>query len=171
MRRTLLAIPILALPLLPAARPAPELPACGAAALAAAPDAWDEARVVAGDLTADGNDDVVFWRSEEGAVLVYIAACDGERAVETWRFRVPLAQDCLTAGAPVEIASPLLDPSLVSRVCASGESDECRHMRRENERRQALADAGARDLRIGGSCAGVRFRWAADLHGFLRIGG
>ncbi|MGD8277448.1 MAG: hypothetical protein PVH00_05450 [Gemmatimonadota bacterium] len=171
MRSALLAAPLLAAPLLLAARPRPEPPACGDAALAAAPDSWDETSAVTGDLTADGNDDVVFWRREAGAVMLYVAACEGERAVETWRFRVSLADDCATAGMPIEIGSPLLDASLVNRVCASGESDECQHMRRENERRQALADAGARDLRIGGSCAGVRFRWAADLHGFLRIGG
>jgi len=171
MRSTLLAAPLLALPLFVAGRPAAELPACGAAALDAAPDSWDETSVVAGDLTADGTDDVVFWRSEDGAVMVYIAACEGERAVETWRFRVPLAEDCLTTAAPVQIASPLLDASLVNRVCAAGHPDECEHMRRENERRQALADAGARDLRVGGSCPGVRFRWAAELGGFLRIGG
>ncbi len=171
MRTALLAAPLLAAPLLLAARPRPEPPACAAAALAAAPDSWDESAVVTGDLTADGNDDVVFWKREDGAVMVYVAACEGERAVETWRFRVPLQEDCATAAPPVEVTSPLLDAALVDRVCASGETDECQNMRRENDRRRALAEAGARDLRVGGSCAGVRFRWSAEAHGFLRIGG
>lgn len=171
MRSTLLAVPLLATPLLFAARPGSAPPACGTAALAAAPDSWDETSALTGDLTADGNDDVVFWRREDGAVMVYIAACEGERAVETWRFRVPVSDDCATTAAPVEIGSPLLDAALVNRVCASGESDECQHLRRENERRQALADAGARDLHVGGSCAAVRFRWSPDARGFLRIGG
>jgi hypothetical protein len=172
MRSALLAVPLLAAPFPAAAIHAPAPPACGAAALAAAPDSWDESAVLIGDLTADGNDDVVFWKREDGAVMVYVAACEGERAVETWRFRVPLAGSDVTAGAPVAVEPPLLDAALVRRVCASGESDECQHMRRENERRQALADAGARDLRVGDPDeGGVRFRWAADRHGFLRIGG
>ena len=173
MRSPLFAASVLAVPfMLAATGPRPEAPACGAAALAAAPDSWDAASAVVGDITADGNDDVVFWRREEGAVMIYVAACEGERATETWRFRVPLAGHCATSAAAVALQSPLLDASLVNRVCGSGESDECRHMRRENERRQALADAGARDLRVGDpDCGGVRFRWAADRHGFLRIGG
>lgn len=143
-------------------------PACGEAALSAAPDSWDSTSVVTGDFTIDGKADVAFWKKEGDSVMLYIAACDGDRAVETWRFRIPLS------GAPengpvVQTTSPLLDPALVERVCASGHADECRHMRMENERRQAIAKDGALEIRVGSP--GVRLRWSSEMHGFMRIGG
>jgi hypothetical protein len=158
------------LPLLFAAEAtAQALPACGDAALAAAPDPWDAAAAVIGDFTLDGSSDVAFWKHEEASVLLYIAACDGDRAVETWRFRVPV--NTASDDWPVQVITPLLDPALVNRVCASGETDECVHMRRENERRQSIADAGGRELRVGPVGTGVRFRWSSAAHGFMRIGG
>ena len=45
---------------------------------------------------------------------------------------------------PVELVTPLMDRALIDRVCNNGRADECEHMKRENLRRQALADAGAR---------------------------
>lgn len=147
-------------------------PACGDAALDAAPDEWDAATAVTGDLTMDGNEDVVFWKTEDGAVMLYIAACEGDRAVETWRYRIPFAEDCPPSGAVVAVASLLIDAELVERVCGSGNSEECQHMRMENERRKALTDAGGRQLRIGGAaCAGTRLRWSTAGGGFMRIGG
>jgi len=168
MRSALLCIPFL----LAAGFTPTSPPACGDAALAAAPDTWDAANAVTGDLTLDGNEDVAFWKTEAGAVMLYIAACDGDRPVETWRYRIPLAEDCPPEGVVVEMATLLLDAELVDRVCAAGESDECQHMLRENERRQALTDAGGRELRIGGPAStGARLRWSVDQNGFMRFGG
>lgn len=158
------------LPLFLAAGVAAQAPvACGDAALEAAPDVWDAANVVTGDFTLDGSADVAFWRREEASVLLYIAACDGDRAVETWRFRV--TEENVSAGqSPVQVITPLMDDALVNRVCAAGATDECVHMRRENERRQAIADAGGRELLVGSAATGVRFRWSSEAHGFMRIG-
>jgi hypothetical protein len=143
-------------------------PACGQAALAAAPDSWDATAVVTGDFTLDGNADVAFWKREDASVMLYIAACDGERAVETWRFRIPVADG--TAGeSPVQVTSPLMDSQLVDRVCSSGKGDECAHMRMENQRRQSIANDGGVEIRIG--MPGIRLRWSRELRGFMRIGG
>lgn len=148
------------------------LPACAAAALTAAPDRWDAATAVAADLTLDGNEDVVFWKRDGSSVVLYVTACEGEQAQQSWRYRIPLAEDCPPAEATVEAGSLLLDPALVDRVCAAGESSECQHLRRENERRRALMDAGGRELRIGSpACGGVRLRWSVDLGGFMKVGG
>jgi len=145
--------------------------ACAEAALAAAPDSWDAANAVTGDLTQDGKDDIVFWKRDGDAVMLYIAACDGAQPVETWRFRVPLKEDCPPAATVVELTSVLLDASLVDRVCTAGNSEECQHMRRENARRQSLTNAGARQLRVhGAACTETRFRWSMDGRGFMRIG-
>lgn len=146
-------------------------PACADAALAAAPDDWNPENVVSGDLTLDGQPDVAFWKGEEAAVLLYVVACEGERATETWRFRIPVAAGASTSENPVQLVSPLLDQALVDRVCASGRADECEHMRQENRRRQATADAGGRELRVGGPTAdAIRLRWSPDHRGFMRIG-
>lgn len=147
-------------------------PACGEAALEAAPDSWDAASAVTGDFTLDGKEDVAFWTREEGSVLLYVVSCDGDRPVESWRFRLPLVGDAPPAGAPVQVISPLMDTVLVDRVCASGEPDECEHMRQENRRRQSIADSGGRELRVGGSgTPGIRLRWSPEMRGFMRIGG
>jgi hypothetical protein len=144
-------------------------PACGEGALAAAPESWDAASVIAGDFTLDGKADVAYWKQEDASVLLYIAACDGDRAVETWRFRIPIAGGGLAGESPVQVASPLLDASLVDRVCASDNADECAHMRVENQRRQAIADDGGVEIRVGRP--GIRLRWSREMHGFMRIGG
>ena len=145
--------------------------ACGDAALAAAPDHWEAANAVTGDLTQDGKQDVVFWRSDSAGVSLYIVACDGNQPVETWRFRVPVDEHCPPAVPLIEMTGVLLDASLIDRVCAAGRSDECQHMRRENERRQMLTDGGARQLRVKvGACAETRFRWSKDGRGFARYG-
>ncbi|MGH7500568.1 MAG: hypothetical protein ACREL7_02310 [Longimicrobiales bacterium] len=167
MRYVLLCLPLV----LAADFSEPALPACGEAALAAAPDQWDAENAVSGDLTQDGHEDVVFWKRDGDSVLLYIAACDGGRPVETWRFRVPLKEDCPPAATTVEVTNVLMDAALVERVCAAGNSDECQHMRRENQRRQTLTDGGARQLRVSGpACADTRLRWSTDKRGFMRIG-
>jgi hypothetical protein len=58
------------------------------------------------------------------------------------------------------------------RLRSSGSAgDECQHLRRENQHRQALTVAGARQLRIGGpACAGTRLFWFKNKGGFMRIG-
>lgn len=148
-----------------------EPPACGAAALDVAPDSWDAATAMTGDLTLDGNEDVVFWKKDGDAVMLYIAACEGEQAVQTWRYRIELP-DCPQAEPAVQVASLLIDASLMERVCSSGDSEECQHMRMENKRRQAIADAGGRELRVGGqACPGARFRWSSEKRGFMRFDG
>lgn len=161
------------LPLLFAANlQAQSQPACAGAALAAAPDEWIAGNIVSGDLTLDGHPDVAFWKGEEAAVLLFVAACEGERAIETWRFRVPVPAGESASAHPVQLVTPLLDQALVDRVCASGRTDECEHMREENRRRQATADAGGMELRIGAPASGgVRFRWSREHRGFMRIGG
>ncbi len=167
MRYVLLSLPLL----LAADFSEPALPACGEAALAAAPDVWDAATAVRGDLTHDGNEDVVFWKRDGNAVLLYIAACKGDQPVETWRFRIPVKDNCPPAGTLVEVTSMLIDAALVERACASASRDECVILQLENERRQSLTDAGARQLRVSGAaCADTRFRWDKDKNGFMRIG-
>lgn len=169
MRHVVLTLPAL---LLAAGLSAQAPPACGAAALAAAPDIWDPGTAVAADLTLDGTQDVVFWKRDGASVVLYIAACDGAAVEESWRYRIPLPAECPPAQATVEAASLRLDPALVERVCASGASSECQHLRRENERRQALEDAGGRELRVGGpACHGPRLRWSLDMGGFMKVGG
>jgi len=163
---------LLCLPLLFAARFTDEPPpaACAEAALAEAPDAWDAASAVTGDLTLDGRPDVAFWKRDGSSVMLYLAACDGERMVESWRFRIPVARHCPPTAAIVEAASLIMDPAIVERVCATGDRSECEHLRRENQRRQALTDAGGRELRIGGqACPGARLRWFAEAGGFVRF--
>lgn len=146
-------------------------PACGDAALSAAPDVWDAATAVSGDLTLDGKPDVAFWKRDADAVMLYVAACDGAKVAKTWRFRIPLAADYPADGPVVQAMSPAIDP-LVDRVCGLREDDECAHMRAENRRRQAIAVAGGRDLHIGPPAAtGIRLRWSREHEGFLRIGG
>jgi hypothetical protein len=148
----------------------PPLSACAAAALKAAPDEWDPASVVTGDLTMDGDADVAFWKRDGETVLVYIVRCDGETPVESWRFGVAQDDDCPPEATVVDVADLLLDPVLVKRVCDSGNVDECEHMLKENERRQALVDGGARELRVRGpACAPVRFRWSKEHSGFMRL--
>lgn len=162
---------LLGLPLLFAVDVGPALPACGEAALANAPDAWDAASFITGDLNDDGKEDVVFWKQDGDALLLYLAACDGERPVETWRFRVARASDCPPGENIVQITDVLLDAAMVERVCTTGYPDECAHLRRENEARRKRSEAGARQLRIGGpGCPGTRFRWSAEHGGFMRIG-
>ena len=165
MRSVLLFVPFVLAADLSAETP----PACGEAALAATPETWDAAATVTGDFTLDGKADVAFWKREASSVLLYIAACDGDRAVETWRFRIPLAADGPAGEPVVQVTSPLLDAALVDRVCGSGAGDECAHMRQENQRRQAIANDGGLEIRVG--MPGVRLRWSRELHGFMRIGG
>lgn len=147
-------------------------PACGASALASAPDAWDAETAVTGDLTLDGKPDVVFWKRDEGSVLLFVAVCDGDDVVRSWRYRLPVADDCPPGQVTVEIGSLLIDTALVDRLCANGRPDQCQHLRNENQSRQVLAEKGGRELRIRGpGCAGERFRWSAELGGFMRIAG
>lgn len=167
MRHALLILPLI----VPGHTVAQAPPACGQAALEATQESWSESAALSADFTLDGKTDIAFWKREEAMVLLYIAACDGERAVETWRFGIPVSGPA-TDDPPVAVVSPIMDATLVNRVCGHGESDECTHMRRENQRRQAIADAGGRELRIGAPAAtGVRLRWSAEAGGFLRIGG
>jgi hypothetical protein len=163
---------LLCLPLLFAARfsPEPTPPACGEAALAAAPDEWDAQSAVTGDLTLDGHADVAFWKRDGAAVMLYIASCDGDRMVQSWRFRLPVAHDCPPTAALVVAASLMMDAAAIERVCASGDKSECEHLRRENQKRQAATDAGGRELRIGGhECGVTRLRWFAEAGGFVRF--
>jgi hypothetical protein len=164
---------LLALPLLVGAVPrATASPACGAAALNAAPDAWNASRAVTGDITLDGTDDVVFWRPDGASVLLYIAACDDDRLARAWRLRIPLAEGLPPEQATVELVSLLIDPQLVARACGPGERDQCEHVRQENRRREILAAAGGRALRIHGPAwPGWRLFWSPEMGGFVRIEG
>lgn len=156
--------------LLAAARPGPDAPACGAVALQKAPDVWDARTAITGDLTLDGRDDVVYWKRDRDGVLLFIVSCDGEAVKRSWRLRVPLAGDCPPDAALVQMASILIDPAVVERVCTTGEASECAHLRRENARRQALVDAGAREMLVGAACSGSRLRWSDDLGGWMVLG-
>ena len=168
MRYTLLCLPLVFV----SHAPANAVAACGDAALAIAPDTWDATTAVTGDLTADGKEDIVFWKRDGDTLMLYIAACDGDQPMETWRFRVQLGNNCPPAAMFVQVTDVLLDPALVDRVGARGNVDECQHMRGENLRRQSLTDGGARQLRIHGTaCTDARFRWSKDGRGFIRIGG
>lgn len=168
MRSFLIALPLL----LVAARPDPSSMPCSDSALAAAPDPWNAATAVGGDLTLDGKPDVVFWRPDSASVLLYIAACDDDGVARTWRMRIPLAANVAPERATVEMASLLIDGELVDHACGPGEQDQCEHVRQENRRRQVLADAGGRALRIRGpSWSGWRLFWSSEMGGFVRIPG
>lgn len=164
---------LFALPLLLGGAPSDNaLPACGDAALAAAPDAWNANLALTGDITLDGKDDVVFWRPDSASVMLYIAACDGDRPAKTWRLRIPLAESLAPGDATVELVSLLIDAQLVERACGPRDRDQCEHVRQENRRRQVLADAGGRALRIRGPAwAGWRLFWSPEMGGFVRIAG
>ena len=164
---------ILALTVLALATPlaAQQRPPCADALRISEGMAWETARLVAADLTLDGAEDVAFWRLDGDDVVVLIGTCDGEAVARRWRFRFELPEGCPPAEARVEPASLLLDEALLERTCASEPpSSECIHLRRENERRRALVDAGGRALRIGGpECTAAILRWSPDLGGFMRV--
>ena len=148
-------------------------PPCADALLLGEPTVWDGAELVVADLTLDGAADAAFWRVDGSRVVVLIGSCDGDEVGQRWRFAFDLPADCPPEGARVEAASLLLDEALVERTCAGEQSaSECAHLRRENERRRALMDAGGRALRIGGpSCTAARLRWSPDMGGFMRLPG
>ncbi len=58
----------------------------------------------------------------------------------------------------------------MERVCAKGEGrDECIHLRRENARRQALVDAGGREIRVDvPACMAMSLVWDETLDGFIQ---
>ena len=167
-RRTFL-VSILFAPAAVAAQPAP----CADALLADAPVEWETAELITADLTLDGVVEAAYWRVDSAQVVVLMGTCDGDEVAQRWRFEFDLPADCPPDGVRVEAASLLLDEELVRRTCAGERSaSECAHLRRENERRRALMDAGGRALRITGpSCTPVTLRWAPDTGGFLRIPG
>jgi hypothetical protein len=129
------------------------------------------AELIAADLTLDGATDAAYWWVDDSQVVVLIGTCDGSDVERQWRFVFDVPADCSPTLTRAEAASLLLDEALVERTC-SGErsSSECAHLRRENERRQALMDAGGRALRIAGpSCTVALLRWRPELGGFMRI--
>ena len=146
-------------------------PPCAAALLLGEPTVWDGAELVVADLTLDGAPDAAYWRVDGSRVVVLIGSCAGDEVAERWRFAFDLPADCPPGEARVEAASLLLDETLVARTCAAERSAaECAHLRRENERRQALMVAGGRALRVGGpSCPVATLRWSTDMGGFMRM--
>lgn len=157
----------------PVAAQSVQRPACADALLLGEPTVWDGAELVVADLTLDGAADAAYWRVDGSRAVVLIGSCDGEEVAQRWRFAFDLPVDCPPAGARVEAASLLLDEALVERTCAGEQSaSECAHLRRENQRRRALMDAGGRALLIGGpSCTAARLRWSPDMGGFMRLPG
>lgn len=133
----------------------------------------ESARPIAADLTLDGATDAAYWWTDGGRIVLVIGSCDGPGVAERWRFVIELPAECPPAEIRVEPASLLVDEALLERTCVGERSaSECAHLRRENERRQALMDAGSRALRIGGpSCTVETLRWSPDLRGFMRIPG
>lgn len=163
-------LPTVALALLTAPVTA-QRPPCADALHAGEPMEWETAELITADLTLDGATDPAYWWVDESQVVVLIGTCDGREVAERWRFVFDVSADCPPAEVRAEAASLLLDDALVDRTCAGERSmSECAHLRRENERRQALMDAGGRALRIGGpSCTVAILRWSADLGGFIQI--
>lgn len=154
-----------------AAPAAAQRPPCAEALRADQPEPWETAALITADLTLDGAADAAYWRVDGSQVVVLIGTCDGDEVAQRWRFAFDLHGDCPPAAARVEAASLLLDRTLVARTCAGERSaSECAHLRRENQRRQALMDAGGRALRIGGpSCPTATLRWSPEIGGFLRF--
>lgn len=152
---------------------AAQRPPCADALRAGEATPWETAELVVADLTLDGATDAAYWRTDGSRVVVLIGTCDGSEVAQRWRFAFDLPAHCPPAEARVEAASLLLDEALVQRTCAGERSaSECAHLRRENERRQALMDAGGRALRIGGpSCTAATLRWSPELGGFTRVRG
>lgn len=157
---------------------AAQQPPCADALRAGDPEEWDTAELIAADLTLDGAVDAAYWRVDSvrvdrSRVVLLIGTCDGSEVAERWRPAVELPGDCPAAEVRVEAASLLLDAALVERTCAGEASaSECAQLRRENERRRALMDAGGRALRIGGpSCTVATLRWWPERGGFMRIPG
>ena len=158
--------------LLPAPTSA-QRPPCADALRADEAAEWDTAELVVADLTLDGAADVAYWRSDGAQIIVLIGTCDGGVVARRWRFAFDLPGDCPPANARVEAASLLLDDRLVERTCAGETSaSECAHLRRVNQQRQALMNAGGRALRIGGaSCPATLLRWSPEMGGFVRFPG
>lgn len=168
--RTVLAAALSAATLL-ASPVAAQRPPCANALLTGEGAVWDPAAFVAADLTLDGATDAAYWRVDGSRVVVLIGTCDGREVAERWRFAIDLPADCPPTETRVDAASLLLDRALVERTCAGEQSaSECAHLRRENERRRAVMDAGGRALRIGGpSCTAATLRWSTDLGVFLQF--
>lgn len=175
-------LPLLLLPVLalagaanrtPRQPQAQQQPACGAAVLASDMESWTPDHGVSADFTLDGKPDVAFWRPDSSGVVLLVAQCDSSAVQRTWRFKVDLPATCDLQHVTVEAAGMLLDHTVVARACGSTPpSSECVYLRRENERRQALMDAGGRQLHVyAPGCAGTRFRWAPDIGGFMKIPG
>jgi hypothetical protein len=147
-------LPLLLLPVLALAGAATRAPrqstpqqpkACGGAVLASDMESWTADHSVSADFTLDGKPDVAFWRPD---------SCDLQHVA-------------------VEAAGLLLDHTVVARACGTTPpSSECLYLRKENERRQAVMDAGGRQLHVyAPGCAGTRLRWASDIGGFMKIPG
>mgnify|MGYP001054877019 CR=1 FL=1 len=152
---------------------AAQAPPCAEALRADQPEAWETAELITADLTLDGVADAAYWRADGSQVVLLIGTCDDADVAQHWRFAFDLPGDCPPTEARVEVISLLVDPALVDRTCTGDRSaSECAHLRRENQRRQALMDAGGRALRIGGpSCAAATLRWSPEFGGFLRFPG
>lgn len=167
-----LALAAAAAALLPAPVAA-QRPPCADALRIGEAGVWETAELIAADLTLDGAVDAAYWRVDGPRVVVLIGTCDGSEVARRWRFAFDLPADCQPAETRVEAATLLLDEALVARTCAGERSaSECAHLRRENERREALMDAGGRALRIGGlSCTAATLRWSPELGGFMRVRG
>jgi hypothetical protein len=154
-----------------AAPVAAQRPPCGDALLTGEAAVWDSAPLISADLTLDGATDAAYWRVDGSRVVVLIGTCAGREVAQRWRFAFDLPADCPPAETRVEAASLLLDRAAVDRTCAGERSaSECAHLRRENQRRQALMNAGGRALRIGGpSCTAAKLRWSTHLGEFIQL--
>jgi len=149
----------------------PRAVACGATLLDDRTAEWLTESPVRGDFTLDGQDDAVIWGAAEDELVLLVERCEGEQPAERWRFPLAIGDACEIAAARVTAASLLLDDPVVERVCAQGEQrDECIHLRRENARRQALVDAGAREIRIHvPGCPATSLVWDDRRGGFMRL--
>jgi hypothetical protein len=155
----------------PLGEPAGDAAACGARLLEDPAVDWLTDTPVVGDFTLDGPTDAAVWGVLEGGLVVRVARCDGPEPTEQWLFPVAIDGQCDASAVTVRAASMTLDAAVVDRVCAPDEGrDECVHLRRENERRRALDDAGAREIRIEApGCGAVALVWSPRLDGFTKL--
>jgi len=173
MRHFLLLLPVLALAGAATWAPQAQQPACGAALLQSTSESWPADHALSADFTLDGKADVAYWKPDSTGAVLLVGECDGASLQRSWRFQVDLPSGCDVQHATVEAAGLLMNDAAVAGACGSTPpSSECIYLRRQNERRQALMDAGGRQLHVfAPGCAGTRLRWAKDAGGFLKIPG
>jgi hypothetical protein len=145
--------------------------ACGASLLEDATAEWLTDSPVAADFTFDGQPDAVIWGVRDGRLILLVARCVGGQVAEQWRFGFDVEEGCDARAATVSAGSLLLERDVVERVCARGEQrDECIHLRRENARRQARMDAGAREIRVQApACLSMGLVWDDRRDGFMKL--